>query len=185
MRVSLFGLFLRHISLMESWPKLVRLILLVFGFIRFYQFYRFYVSSGNIWCCLICFIFCLHICSCMRGLTTRFSMHIYNSNLSIYVCSSLQAIWHSHYHSLESFESPGFSCPDLGACSLWILPVADQSAQLKCGSPADRPEPYPFKSPYASLEFSFCKLVSAFCTVHTCISLYILAFAPIGDVIFL
>ena len=33
--------------------------------------------------------------------------------------------------------------------------------QLKRGSPADRPEPYPSRPPCASLEFSLCELVSA------------------------
>jgi len=53
MRVSLFGLFLRSINLMESWPKLVQSDLLVLGFIRFC---RFYVSLGDNWCCPIYFI---------------------------------------------------------------------------------------------------------------------------------
>jgi len=69
MRVSFFGLFL-WCSLMESWPKLVRSVLLVIDFIRFYRFYRFYVSLGDIWCCLIYFIYRLvtcsyHLISCM------------------------------------------------------------------------------------------------------------------------
>ena len=53
MRVSLFGLFLRCTSLMEPWPKLVRSVLLVIGFIRFIGFYRFYVNLRDIWCCPI------------------------------------------------------------------------------------------------------------------------------------
>ena len=103
MRVSLFGLFLRRTSLMESWPKLVRLVLLVFGFI---QFYRFYVSLGDIWCCLICVIFCLHICSYMHMPTTQFLMHTCDLDLSIHVCLSMHAIWHSHHHSLGCIWQP-------------------------------------------------------------------------------
>jgi len=38
MRVSLFGLFLRCTSLMEPWPKLIRSVLLVIGFIRIFGF---------------------------------------------------------------------------------------------------------------------------------------------------
>ena len=104
--VFLFGLFLRCTSLMISWPKLVRLVLLVFSFILFYQFYRFYVSLGDNWCCLICFAYHLLACSCMPILTTRFLMHAYDSDLSIHVCLSLHATWHSSYHSLGSFLTP-------------------------------------------------------------------------------
>jgi len=53
MRVFLFGLFLRSINLMESWPKPVQSDLLVLGFIRFC---RFYVSLRDNWCCPIYFI---------------------------------------------------------------------------------------------------------------------------------
>jgi len=33
-------------------------------------------------------------CSCMLVLTARFSMHIYDSGLSLYVCLPLHTIWH-------------------------------------------------------------------------------------------
>jgi len=33
-------------------------------------------------------------CSCMHVLTTRFSMHVYDSDLSIHVCLSMHTIWH-------------------------------------------------------------------------------------------
>ena len=42
-----------------------------------------------------------------------------------------------------------------------------------------------FQASCASLEFFFCKLVSALFTIHTCISLCILTFTPIDDVILL
>jgi len=106
MRIFLFELFLWHTSLIESWPKLVRLVLLAFNFIQFYQFHQFYVSLGDIWCCLICFIFCLHICSCMHVLTTRFLTHAYDLDLSIQMCLSMYAIWHSHHHSLGCIWQP-------------------------------------------------------------------------------
>jgi len=35
-------------------------------------------------------------------LTTRFLMHVYDSNLSIHVCLFLHATWHSQHHSLGS-----------------------------------------------------------------------------------
>jgi len=50
-------------------------------------------------------------CFCMLVLTTRFSMHDYDSVLSIHVCLFLHAIWHSHHHSWGSSDSPRSSCP--------------------------------------------------------------------------
>jgi len=73
-------------------------------------------------------------------------MHLYDSDLSIHVCLSMLATWHSHKHSQGSSDSPGSLCPGLGSWNVWILPVADQSAQLKRGSPTDRPEPYPSRA---------------------------------------
>ena len=70
----------------------------------------------------------LSTCSSMPVLMTRFSMHVYDSDLSIYMCLSLHTTWHSPYHSLGSSHSPGSSCPGLRTLSLWILPVADQSS---------------------------------------------------------
>ena len=64
-------------------------------------------------------------CFCMLVLTIQFSMHVYDSDLSIHVCLSMHATWHSHHHSLGSSDSPGSSCPGLGAWCVWILPVAD------------------------------------------------------------
>jgi len=63
-------------------------------------------------------------CFCMLVLTTRFSMHNYDSVLSIHVSLSMHATWHSHHHSQGSSDSSGSSCPDSGAWSVWILPVA-------------------------------------------------------------
>jgi len=72
-----------------------------------------------------------------------------------------------------------------GSWSLWILPVADLRSVAVAWISSRPSEALSFQALRASLEFSFCKLVSAFYTVHTCTSLYILVFAPIGDVIFL
>jgi len=72
---------------------------------------------------------------------------------------------------------------EFGACGFSQLLI--RVTQMKRGSPADYPEPYPSRPSYASLEFSFYKLLSAICTVHACISPCILAFSPMGDVIFL
>ena len=54
-------------------------------------------------------------CSCMPVPTTRFLMHVYDSDLSIHVCLSMHAIWHSHHHSLGSSDSFGFLCSGLRA----------------------------------------------------------------------
>ena len=110
MRVSLFGLFPRRTSLMEPWLKPLRLVFLVFVFI---WFYRFYVILGDIWCCSICPSFLFLTCSCMHVLMTRFSIHAYDLNLSIHMCLSLYAIWHSHHHSLGCSDSPRSSLIDV------------------------------------------------------------------------
>jgi len=60
-------------------------------------------------------------CFCMLVLTTRFSMHNYDSVLSIHVSLSMHATWHSHHHSQGSSDSSGSSCPGLRACSVWIF----------------------------------------------------------------
>ena len=82
--------------------------------------------------CIPCLIsLAISTCSCMPVLTTQFSMHIYGSDLSIHVCLSMHAIWHSHHHSLGTSDSPGSSCLGLRVWSLWILPVADQRRTAK------------------------------------------------------
>ena len=103
------------------------------------------------------------------------------------MCLSMLATWHSYHHSPGEFYltplDPHVQVTELGACGFSQLLI--RVAQLKRGSPADRPELYPSRPPCVPLEFSFCKLVSAFYTVHSCTFLCILAFAPIGDVILL
>jgi len=84
MRVFVFGLFFGRTSLMESWPKLVQLVLPVFSFI---QFYRFYVSLEDNWCCLICFTYCLLTNSYMPVLMTRFSIHALLIRIYRYTCA--------------------------------------------------------------------------------------------------
>ena len=76
---------------------------------------------------LLDIICCISTCSCMLILTTRFSIHIYDLNLSIHMCLSILAIWLSHHHLPGSSDSSASSCPGFGAWSVWILPVADQS----------------------------------------------------------
>ena len=129
-------------------------------------------------------------CPYLPMLTTRFSMHDYDSVLSIHMCLSLHAIWLCLTTRLGSSDSSGSSCPGPGAWSMsepgtCRIPVAD----LRCAAVvwiSSRPsEALSFQAPCAPLEFSFSKLVSAFYTVHSCTSLCILAFAPISDVIFL
>ena len=94
----------------------------------------------------------------------------------------MHATWYSHQLAGDS-DSPGSSCPGLGAWSAWILPVADQSGAAVAWIFSVPFRALSFQAPCASLEFSFCKLMSAICIVHTGIPLCILIFAPIDDVI--
>ena len=82
-------------------------------------------------------------------------------------------------------DSPGSSCPGHGVWSVWILPVADLSGAAVAWISSRPPRALFFQAPWAPLEFSFYKLVSASYTVHAYTSLCILAIAPIGDVILL
>ena len=114
--------------------------------------------------------------------TTQFSIHVYDSDLSIHVCLSSHVTWHyitTRWEVLTPLD-PHVQVSELGPCGFSQLLIRD--VQLKRESSA---EPYPSRPSCASLEFSFCKLVSVICIVHTYTSLCILAFAPIGDVIFL
>ena len=84
-----------------------------------------------------------------------------------------------------SSDSPGFSCPGFGAWSVWILPVADQSSAAVAWI-FSRPSRAPsFQAPCVPLEFSLSKLVSAFYTVYSSISLVFPQLRLSGDVILL
>ena len=95
--------------------------------------------------------------SCMFMLTTRFSMHDYDSVLSLHVCLSLLATWHSYHHSPGEFYltplDPHVQVMELGACGFPQLLI--RVAQLKHGSPADRLEPYPSRPPVRLSSFPF------------------------------
>jgi len=119
-------------------------------------------------------------CFCMLLLTTRFSMLVYDSDLSIHVCLSMHATWHTHHHLLGSSDSHGSSCLGLGAWSLWILPDVDHRCAAEVWITGRPSRALSFQAPCASLEFSLCNLVSAFCTIHTCTSPCILANAIIS-----
>ena len=79
-------------------------------------------------CSLFDITYYLSTCSSMPVLTTRFSMHVYDLDLSIHVCLSLHAIWHSRHYSQGSSDSPGSSYSGFKCWSLWILSVDDQSS---------------------------------------------------------
>ena len=100
------------------------------GFTSDFQFYDYYtipvhilpstcilshLSPALIWSyyesSLLDIICCISTWSCMLVLTTRFSMHIYDLDLSIYMCLSQHAIWLSHHYSSGSSDSSGSSCP--------------------------------------------------------------------------
>ena len=91
---------------------------------------------------------------CMLMLTTRFSMHDYDSVLSIHLCLSQHAIWLSHHHSPGSSDSPGFSCLGFGAWSLWILPVADLWSTAVAWIIGRLSRSPSFQAPCSALEFS-------------------------------
>jgi len=57
----------------------------------------------------------LFMCACAHDTV---SMHVYDSDLSIHLCLSLHATWHSQHHSLGSSDSLGYSCSGLRAWSL-------------------------------------------------------------------
>ena len=110
-------------------------------------------------------------------LTTLFLMHVYDSDLSIHVCLSLHATWHSPYHSLGISDSRGSSCSGLEAWSLWILAVADPNSAVVAWIIGILSETLSFQTPCSFLEFSLCNSWASFCTVLYCIFLCILAFA--------
>jgi len=86
---------------------------------------------------------------------------------------------------VKEFWLPWILMSRLEAWSLWIPPVADLRGAVVAWISGRPSRALSFQTPYASLEFSFYKLVSAICTVRTCTSLCILAFVLISDVIFL
>ena len=94
--------------------------------------------------CLISFAVYLLAPAC---LCLRHGFHVYDPDLSIHMCLSILVIWLSHHHSPGSSDSSGSSCPGLGAWSVWILPVADQSGTAEAWIPS-RPSRAPsFQAP--------------------------------------
>ena len=195
MRVSLFGLFLRGTSLMEPWPKPVRSVLLVISFIRLYQFY---VSLGDIWCCLVYFIYRLFTCSyhfisCMfltwyRLLSLYLLLHacahdpVFNACLWFGFIDTHVLIYARHL----AFTSPLAEEFWL----LWILMSRSQSLQ-RVDSPSCWPEKCSgsvnlqqtvqspiLPGPLLGYRVFLLWLWVSFCNVHTCTSPYILVFAP-------
>jgi len=63
------------------------------------------------WYCLLSLCLLLYV----SAHDTNFNTCSFDLNLSIHVCLSLHATWHSPYHSLESSDSPGSSCLELRA----------------------------------------------------------------------
>ena len=94
-------------------------------------------------------------CSCIHVLMIQFLIHTYDLNLLIDVCLPMCTTWLLPHHLLGSSDSPESSCSDLGARSLWIFSVSNQSAQRKRGSSADRLEPHPSRPLSRLPTFSF------------------------------
>ena len=193
MRVSLFGLFLRGTNLMEPWPKPVQSNLPVSDFTSDFRFYDYYIMPA----CILLY----HSCSippapvlilsypeysCLTSTCLHASAHdtVFNAWLWFGFIDTLVLISARHLAFASplawgvSSDSPGSSCPGHGAWSVWIPLVADQSGAAEAWI-SSRPSGTPsFQAPCVPLEFSFCKLVSALFTVHSCMSPCILAIAP-------
>ena len=202
MRVSLFGLFLRGTNLMEPWPKPVQSDLLVIGFIRFY---RFHDSLGDIWYCPIYFTSRLVT---FPYLIIPWVFPAWYHLLYIYLFLHAYAhntvfnawFWFGFIDTrvLILVRHLAFASPLAGEFwLLWILMSRFWSLE-RVISPSCWSE---WRSGSVDLQQTVQSLIlpgpllgsrvfllwlwASFCTVHTCTSLYILALAPISDVIFL
>ena len=150
MRVSLFGLFLRCTSLMGPWLKLIQSILLIISFISDFLFYDDYVIPVHT--CYTCIHTCAHPASPLGFyFTTRLGSFIW-----------LPWILMSRSWSLKLGDSP--------AC--W--------SEMHSGSVDHQQTVWGpiLLGPLLGSRLFPLWLVSAFYTVHYCISLCILAFAP-------
>ena len=98
--------------------------------------------------------------------------------LSIHMCLSILAIWLSHHHSPGSSDFSGSSCPGLGAWSMWILLVADQSGAAVTWISSRPSRAHPSRPSCSALKFSCYDSEPSICTIYTCTSPCILAFAP-------
>jgi len=76
--------------------------------------------------------------------------------LSIYMCLSLHVTWHLPHHLLGSSDSPKSAYSDLGAWSLWTLPVADQRCAAELWIIDRLSKVLSFQVPCYALEFFFC-----------------------------
>ena len=107
------------------------------GFISDFQFYDYVIPVHTCYTCIltllspvliwsyheyflpdiICYI---STCLCMLLLTAQFSIHDYDSVLSIHMCLSLLATWLLHHHSPGEFHltplDPHVQVLELGAC---------------------------------------------------------------------
>ena len=115
------------------------------------------------------------------GFQCMFTIRIYRYTCA-YLCSPLGIHITTRRRVLTPLD-PYIQVSEFGACGFFRILI--RVAQLKSESPAVHLKPYLSRPPCASLEFFFCKLVSALCTTQTCTSSCILAFALIVDVILL
>ena len=137
----------------------------LFTYILFHSllFLSYHIMSSSAWYHLF-YIY-------MLMLTTRFSMHIYDSNLLILVCLPMLATWLLHHHSPGEFwllwilMSRSWSL-DWRGSSCWGPSLLLWSWQTSCSSsPIFAPPCWLAASPVISW--------APFCTVHICtFSLY-------------
>jgi len=118
-------------------------------------------------------------CLCPRyDFQCMFMIRIYR-----YTCAYLCSPFDFHYHLLGSSDSPGSSCSGLGAWSMLILPVADQSGTVEAWIPNRPSRSLILQAPCSALEFSCYGSKPPF-VLFILVHPLILAIAPIGDVIF-
>ena len=85
------------------------------------------------------------VCLCSRH---NFQYMLFDSKLSIHVCLSIHATWHSPHHS-------GSSCPDPRAWSLWTLPLVDQICTAEAWIISRPSEALSFQTPFSASSFPF------------------------------
>ena len=98
------------------------------------------------------------VCLCSRH---DFQYMLFDSDLSIHVCLSMYATWHSPHHSLGSSDS--LTC----MFRSWSLDRGALPDDQSCAVVASWISSWPsralsFQAPYSSLEFSFYNLWASF-----------------------
>ena len=112
---------------------------------------------------LLDIIYSLSTCSSMPVLTTRFSIHALLIRIYQYMCAC-PCMPHGIHHTTHwgVSDSPGSSCPDPRAWSLWILPVADQRCTAEAWIIGRPSRALSFQASCSALELSLCDSWASF-----------------------